>query len=60
MDKDALAELQRSEPDDDSARLDDQWEEAPVTFGGAHEMGDPTGVTAKIRASNRPVGKEQA
>ncbi|WP_395326984.1 nitrate reductase molybdenum cofactor assembly chaperone [Novosphingobium sp. BL-8H] len=60
LDRNALEELQRNEPDDDPARLDEQWEEAPVTFGGAHEMGGPTGFTAKIRAANRPVGKEQA
>ena len=54
---DALAELQENAPDDDPAKIDEEWEEAPVTFtsGGAHEMGGPTGVVAKIRAANRAV-----
>ncbi len=60
LDRNALEELQRNAPDDDPGRLDEEWEEAPVTFGGAHEMGGPNGVTAKIRAANRPVGREQA
>ncbi len=55
----ALAELQENEPDEDPARIDEEWEEAPVSFGGAvHEMGGPTGVVAKIRASNRAVNRE--
>lgn len=45
------------------AELDREWEEAPVSFelSGAHVMGGPTGVIAKIRAGNRPVsqGSEQ-
>ena len=53
--------------------LGDPWEferadtEYSVRFGGtvqyvggAHEMGGPTGVVAKIRASNRPVNQEAA
>jgi nitrate reductase delta subunit len=46
----------------DAADIDAEWEEAPVSFnlGGAHEMGGPTGVVAKIRASNRPVNQEAA
>jgi len=60
LDEDALQELQRNEPDDDPRHLDKQWEEAPVTFGGAHEMGGPTGVVAKIRAANRaPNGRDR-
>ncbi|MDT7527772.1 nitrate reductase molybdenum cofactor assembly chaperone [Sphingopyxis sp. SE2] len=53
----ALAELQENTPEDDPAKIDEEWEEAPVTFtsGGAHEMGGPTGVVAKIRAANRAV-----
>jgi nitrate reductase delta subunit len=56
----AVAELQENTPDEDPARIDEEWEEAPVSFssGGAHEMGGPTGVVAKIRASNRPVNRE--
>jgi nitrate reductase delta subunit len=59
-DAQAIAEIDQNTPKDDSARIDDEWEEAPVSFsvGGAHEMGGPTGVVAKIRASNRPVGRE--
>lgn len=57
----AVAELQENVPDEDPARIDEEWEEAPVSFssGGAHEMGGPTGVVAKIRASNRAVNRER-
>ncbi|MGZ8998281.1 MAG: nitrate reductase molybdenum cofactor assembly chaperone [Allosphingosinicella sp.] len=56
----AVAELHQNAPDEDPARIDEEWEEAPVSFssGGAHEMGGPTGFVAKIRASNRPVNRE--
>ena len=56
----AVAELDEITPEDDPARIDEEWEEAPVSFssGGAHEMGGPTGVVAKIRASNRAVDRE--
>lgn len=59
-DAEAVAELDEHTPEDDPARIDEEWEEAPVTFlaAGAHEMGGPTGMTAKIRAANRPVSKE--
>lgn len=59
-DAEALAELEERTPTEDPAKIDEEWEEAPVTFlaSGAHEMGGPTGVVAKIRASNRPVAKE--
>lgn len=59
-DAEALAELEERTPAEDPAKVDEEWEEAPVTFlaSGAHEMGGPTGVVAKIRASNRPVSKE--
>lgn len=59
LDVEALQELQEREPDEDPARLDEEWEEAPVTFNAtaAHEMGGPTGVVAKIRAANR-AGRE--
>lgn len=55
-----LAELQENAPVEDPSKIDEEWEEAPVSFssGGAHEMGGPTGVVAKIRASNRPVNRE--
>ena len=52
LDHDALHELQEKTPSDDPARIDQEWEEAPVTFT-QHEMGGPTGMTAKLRA----VGK---
>jgi nitrate reductase delta subunit len=48
----AMAELEA--PDEDPAKIDEDWEEAPVTFS-AHEMGGPTGVVAKIRAARRAV-----
>ena len=56
----ALAEIDQNTPAVDPPEIDDEWEEAPVTFNnsGAHEMGGPTGVVAKIRASNRSVGRE--
>ncbi len=60
LDLDALRELQEREPEEDPARIDEEWEEAPVTFNAsaAHEMGGPTGIVAKIRASNRAAEKE--
>ena len=56
----ALAEIDQNTPAEDPARIDEEWEEAPVSFsaGAAHEMGGPTGVVAKIRASNRPISRE--
>ena len=56
----AVAELQENMPVEDPARIDEEWEEAPVSFSNAsaHEMGGPTGVVAKIRASNRAVNRE--
>jgi nitrate reductase delta subunit len=62
VDRDARALVDQNTPAEDAADIDAEWEEAPVSFnvGGAHEMGGPTGVVAKIRASNRPVSKEAA
>ncbi len=59
-DRDAVAEIDQNTPPQDSPAIDEEWEEAPVSFnvGGAHEMGGPTGVVAKIRASNRSVNRE--
>jgi len=59
-DAEALAELRQRGPTDDPAKIDEEWEEAPVTFmaSAAHEMGGPNGMTARIRASNRPIDKE--
>jgi nitrate reductase delta subunit len=48
----AIAEIDKNSPEDDPARIDELWEEAPVTFT-SHEMGGPTGAVAKIRAANR-------
>ncbi len=52
-----MAEVAQNTPEEDPALIDEEWEEAPVSFsaGAAHEMGGPTGFVAKIRASNRPV-----
>ncbi len=59
-DAEALAEIDQNTPAEDPKEIDQEWEEAPVSFssGGAHEMGGPTGVVAKIRASNRSVNRE--
>ena len=59
-DADAVAELEERAPKEDPARIDEEWEEAPVSFSSAaaHEMGGPTGVVAKIRAANRAVNRE--
>lgn len=59
-DAEAIAELAENTPDEDPAKIDEEWEEAPVSFssGGAHEMGGPTGFVAKVRASNRPANRE--
>jgi nitrate reductase delta subunit len=60
LEAEALAEIDQNTPAVDPAEIDEEWEEAPVTFNnsGAHEMGGPTGVVAKIRASNRSVSRE--
>lgn len=58
LDQDALNEVRERQPEEDPSRIDEEWEEAPVTFNVAHEMGGPTGFVAKVRASNRPVSKE--
>ncbi len=53
----ALEELQKNVPSDDPARIDEEWEERPVTFTEPHEMGGPTGIVAKIRAARKaPAG----
>lgn len=49
----ALEELQKNAPSDDPAKIDDEWEEKPVTFTEPHEMGGPTGIVAKIRAARK-------
>lgn len=46
--------LERSVEDVADADVDDEWREAPVTFGRPdHEAGGPTGLIAKIRAGRR-------
>ena len=59
-DVEALAEIDQNTPAVDPKEIDEEWEEAPVSFNnsGAHEMGGPTGVVAKIRASNRSASRE--
>jgi nitrate reductase delta subunit len=59
-DLEALAGIDQNTPPQDSTEIDEEWEEAPVSFNqsAAHEMGGPTGVVAKIRASNRDIRKE--
>lgn len=59
--EDDLAELSTTAHDDaeGAAEIDEEWEEAPVTFesAGAHTMGGPTGAITRIRASNRPLSE---
>ncbi|WP_294443861.1 nitrate reductase molybdenum cofactor assembly chaperone [uncultured Sphingomonas sp.] len=59
-DADAVAGVEQNTPAVDPESIDDEWEEAPVSFaaGAAHEMGGPTGFVAKVRAGNRPVNRE--
>lgn len=54
-DHQALDELQRNAPSDDPSRIDDEWEEKAVTFMGAHEMGGPTGIVARLRAAGKAM-----
>lgn len=62
VNREARAAVDQNTPPEDAADIDAEWEEAPVSFsaGAAYEMGGPTGVVAKIRASNRPVNQEAA
>ena len=52
-DREALSELEAKAPDDDPAKMDEEWEEKAVTFTAAHDMGGPTGIVAKIRSAAR-------
>jgi nitrate reductase molybdenum cofactor assembly chaperone NarJ/NarW len=55
--REALAELEERAPSDDLSKIDEEWEEKPVTFTRPmHEMGGPTGVVARIRAVSRAAG----
>ena len=59
-DAEAVAGIDENTPSQEPASIDEEWEEAPISFssGAVHEMGGPTGFVAKIRASNRPVSRE--
>jgi nitrate reductase delta subunit len=52
-DRAALDALQRAAPSDDPARIDEEWEERAVSFAGAHDMGGPTGIVARLRATGK-------
>lgn len=54
-DREALAELKANAPDDDPAKIDEEWEEKEVTFTGTHDMGGPTGIVARIRAKGKAL-----
>ncbi len=54
-DREALAELEANAPDDDPARIDEEWEEKAVTFTASHDMGGPTGIVAKLRAAGKAM-----
>jgi len=48
----ALEELRKNAPSDDVSRIDEEWEDKAITFTQpAHEMGGPTGVAARVRAT---------
>lgn len=52
--------LERTADDVPDADVDDEWREAPVTFGRPdHEAGGPTGLIAKIRAGRRSPATTQ-
>lgn len=54
-DRAALYELKANAPSDDPALIDEEWEEREVTFTGAHEMGGPTGIVARLRAAGKAM-----
>ena len=56
----ALEELQKNAPSDDLAKIDEEWEEKPVTFTEPHDMGGPTGIVAKIRAARKAKMESRA
>jgi nitrate reductase delta subunit len=58
-DAEALAELAARAPHEDPARIDEEWEEAAVTFTGPQEMGGPTGMTARLRAAGKAMAGER-
>ncbi|MHA6645978.1 nitrate reductase molybdenum cofactor assembly chaperone [Mesorhizobium sp. A623] len=54
-DRAALEELQKNAPSDDPSLIDEEWEEREVTFTGAHNMGGPTGIVARLRAKGKAM-----
>ncbi len=53
-DAEVRAEVAQAFARDEGKSVDELWEEAPVSFGrSAYDAGGPTGVIARIRASNR-------
>ncbi|MDT0576049.1 nitrate reductase molybdenum cofactor assembly chaperone [Croceicoccus sp. F390] len=49
-----VEEIGKAFAEDENKSVDELWEEAPVSFGtAAFDNGGPTGVIARIRASNR-------
>lgn len=54
-DREALEELQKNAPSEDLALIDEEWEEKEVTFSGAHDMGGPTGIVARLRAKGKAM-----
>jgi nitrate reductase delta subunit len=58
-----LDELRKKAPVEDASRLDEEWEDKAITFTRpAHEMGGPTGVAARVRATvkARAASREDA
>ena len=54
-DRAAFDELQKNAPSDDPSLIDEEWEEREVTFTGAHDMGGPTGIVARLRAKGKAM-----
>lgn len=54
-DRAAFEALQQNAPTDDPALIDEEWEETEVTFTGAHDMGGPTGIVARLRATGKAM-----
>jgi len=54
----AISELRERTDPDEGKSIDDEWEDAPVSFGAPiQDGGGPTGVVAKIRAARRSMTK---
>lgn len=53
-DAERIEEIGKAFAEDETKTVDELWEEAPVSFGtSTFDNGGPTGVIARIRASNR-------